>query len=114
MFKIVKWFVILLVVVVVVYILAFNRDIIFQPVAFQMEIPFQGMWTSPDVALGTILAVCILIGGAVTGLAGIVKIFGLRRELKAARRRVADLEDEVVAYRGRAARESDRDEDEDE
>ena len=110
---IVKWLLFLVVVLYLAGLAVYNLEIIRYRVTFAVPVPV--LWPPhlvlrnlPEMSLGVVLAGVLIVGALVTGLAAIVRRAFLRRDLRRARRRVADLEAEVVAYRGRAARESDR------
>ena len=114
MLRILKWFVILLVFIGAVYVAVNNLTVFNYRLGFVIPVPFGDTWESPQVPLGLALGFAFGIGALVTGLSGAWQILGLRSRLRKARRRVADLEEEVRSYRGLAASESEHDEDEDE
>ena len=110
---IVKWFLLLLAVLYLVDLAYYNASIITYQLTFAVPVPVlwpprQFPYNPPPMSLGMVLVGMLVAGAMVTGLAAIVRLAVLRRDLYKARRRVADLEEEVVSYRGRAARESER------
>lgn len=114
MLKIIKWLIVLAVVIYLVYLALANMAIVRYELVFDVPLLFADAYHTPQLPLGLVLGLAVLGGALVTGLAAIVQIFGLRRRLWRANRRNAQLEEEVVAYRGRAATESDMDEDDEE
>jgi hypothetical protein len=108
---ILKWFLVLLAVLYLTGLVVYNLEIVRYRVTFAVPVPV--FWpphlvltSLPEMSLGIVMASLAIAGALVTGLAASLRLALTGRDLRKARRRIADLEAETVSYRGRAAREA--------